>query len=428
MNHLDSELMAEALQDAGHALTDDESQAQIIIYHTCSVREHAEERVEQRIRQIKDRGVKVIVSGCLAERLGADLFAKLPRLRAVVGTRHFPEIAEVLARLERGEKHICLTGDKELEAPGTFAAHARTRHTGIEGYISVMRGCNNFCAYCIVPYVRGREESRPAAEIVKEAQALARRGAVEITLLGQNIDAYGKHSGSSLAELLQMLDDQVPDCVKRFRCVTSHPRDITPELVRTIASRPRLADHLHMPAQSGSTRILQAMKRGYTREIYDERLAMIRELAPKMLVTSDIIVGFPGETDEDFAATADLFAKARFQTAYVFKYSPRPGTFSEKNLPDDVPLEVKKERNVRLLKLQEGIALARHQGLIGTVLEDVLVEGASPKDPEKMIGRTSANLSAVFTAPAGREIRPGDWAKVKVREVSPLTLFGELTD
>lgn len=425
MNRLDSDLMEEALFAAGHRVVEDEDAADLVVYNTCSVREHAEERVEQRVRQLPGRAL-VAIAGCLAERLGDKLFAMLPRVNIVVGTKHFPEIADLAARAAAGEKRVLAVGEGENAAPGVAAAHERSRHHGIEGYVSVMRGCDNFCAYCIVPYVRGREESRPAGEIVREACNLAARGAVEITLLGQNIDAYGKHGGPNLAELLRRLDDAVPASVRRFRCVTSHPRDITPELVQTVAERPRLAKHFHMPAQSGSTRVLQAMRRGYDRATYDGRLAMIRELCPGALVTSDFIVGFPGETDADFAMTEDLFRQARFQTAYVFKYSPRPGTWSEKNLPDDVPLAVKKERNFRLLKLQESIALERHQGLVGKTLGDVLVDGVSPRDPGKMLGRTSANLAVVFPAPADGGARPGDMVAVRVGRVSPLTLFGEL--
>ncbi|MDR0866997.1 MAG: tRNA (N6-isopentenyl adenosine(37)-C2)-methylthiotransferase MiaB [Planctomycetota bacterium] len=421
MNKLDSELMTEALCAAGYEIVADEALAAAIIFNTCAVREHAEERVLQRVRQLKNKRAVVVIAGCAAERLGKTIFAKLPQVRVVCGTRYFPDIADLLARAFAGER-LAAIGDGQLAAAGAFAAHSRPRHHGIKGFVSVMRGCDNFCAYCIVPYVRGREESRPAAAIVRETAALAERGAIEITLLGQNIDAYGKGQNSSFAALLAQLDDEISPRVKRFRFVTSHPRDLTEKLARTIADRPRLAAHLHMPAQSGSNQILAKMKRGYTREIYDERLRMIADVLPEASVVSDFIVGFPGETADDFAATVALVEQARFQTAYVFKYSPRPGTWSAENLPDDVPLAVKKERNLRLLKVQEVVSRERHAALIGREVE-VLVEGLSTTDATKMSGRTSNNLNVVFPLTAG--VAAGDWAKVKVTGSSPLTLKGE---
>lgn len=426
MNRLDSELAIEALNDAGYQITEDESEAEVVLYNTCSVRDHAEERVVQRIRQLPK--TKIIgIMGCLAQRMGDDLFKLLPKhLDIICGTKRFPYIAYLLDRVRSGEKRVIDTAETPLSAPGTLAAHERGLHKGMQGFVSVMRGCNNFCTYCIVPYVRGRETSRPIEAVVEEVRSLTEKGAVEVTLLGQNIDAYGKDIDTTLSVLLRAVHNNVP-AAKRIRYVTSHPRDITTELLQTIAELPRVCKHLHMPAQSGSTRVLESMKRGYTREIYDEKLAAIKEIIPEALVTSDFIVGFPGETDEDFKLTEELVASANFQTSYVFKYSPRPGTFSEKNMVDDVPEAAKKARNQSLLAIQDRVSLERNKSLIGSEVE-VLVEGISRRDKSRLTGRTSNNLITVFTAPENAEKLTAQLVRVRINDATALTLYGELVN
>lgn len=427
MNKLDSELVAEALRDAGHELVTDEADAEAILFNTCSVRDHAEERVLQRLRQLRarkeaDPSLVLGVMGCQAQREGAGLLKTLPFLDLICGTRQFPRIAVCLE--EARIAPVIAVEEEVPEAPGILAPHPRTLHRGIQGYVSVMRGCDNYCAYCIVPYVRGAEESRPAAAIVSEAQALVEHGAREIILLGQNVDAYGKKSGSSLAALLRRLHDEVPGAL-RIRFVTSHPRDVTRELVETMAELPRVCNHLHMPAQSGSTRILQAMRRGYTRAMYDERLAMIRECAPETLLTSDFIVGFPTETEADFQETLALMEYARFQTAFVFRYSPRPGTLAARTMPDDVPLAEKKRRNQILLDAHSRVCRERSASLLGTE-QTVLAEGVSGRDARRMTGRTGTNLICVFEHDGRPEAYTGKLVTLRIEECTPLTLHGRV--
>lgn len=427
MNKLDSELVAEALRDAGHELVRDEADAEAILFNTCSVRDHAEERVLQRLRQLRARkeaepGLLLGVLGCQAQREGAALLKTLPFLDLVCGTRQFPRIAVCL---EEARLAPVIAVEEEVpDAPGILAPHPRTLHRGIQGYVSVMRGCDNHCAYCIVPYVRGGEESRPADAIIAEARALVDKGAREITLLGQNVDAYGKKSGTSLAALLRRLHAEVPGAV-RIRFVTSHPRDVTRELVETMAQLPRVCNHLHMPAQSGSTRILEAMRRGYTRQMYDERLAMIRECAPGTLLTSDFIVGFPGETEADFEETLDLVQRARFQTSFVFRYSPRPGTLAARTLPDDVPLAEKKRRNQILLDAQNRICRERADSLRGSE-QTILVEGVSGRDGGRMTGRTETNLICVFEHGGEPERYTGRLVRLRIEDCTALTLHGRV--
>ena len=426
MNTLDSQLVIESLFREGYNVVESAEQADVVLFNTCSVREHAEERVLQRVRQLNSEKI-IGIMGCMAQRLGAQLFKILPRhLDIVCGTRMFGSITDMLARALEGEKVIDVR-EERITTAGAFGAHGRDLHRGYAGFVSVMRGCNNFCSYCIVPYVRGREVSRPADSVIEECRRLAELGAVEITLLGQNVDAYGKDIGLSLHKLLRMLHESIPE-ILRWRFVTSHPRDVDENLIRVIGELPRVCNHLHMPAQSGSTKVLKAMKRGYTREIYDEKLELVDKYAPGTLITSDFIVGFSGESAEDFAATYELFEKAKFQTSYIFKYSPRPGTFAADNLPDDVADEIKKERNQKLLKLQEKISSARTASFIGSEVE-VMVEGPTARDPQRFSGRTQSNMICIFDAPDARsENFPGKLLRLRVVGATPLTLQCEKCD
>ncbi len=433
MNKLDSELAAEALADAGHALVEDESQADTIIFNTCSVRDHAEQRVLSRLAQLKSRRMddphfRLGMMGCFAEREGESLLQRLPYLDFAVGTRHFMRLPALLDQLD-GKK----TADNGWfgpaigEAPGVDQAHARGRHRGIHGFVSVMRGCDNRCTYCIVPDVRGGETSRPAEEIAAEVAALARAGAKEVTLLGQNIDAYGKHDKTNLAALLRRIVAAAPveTGLLRIRFVTSHPRDITRELVETVAALPRVCQHFHMPAQSGSDRILAAMGRGYTRAIYDEKCALIREVLPNATIASDFIVGFPGETENDYLATRDLVEKANFQNSYIFKYSPRPGTVSARDMVDDVPDSEKKRRNNDLLGVQNAVNIARGKTLVGT-RQIVMAEGISSRDASRWTGRTGGNYICVFPAPEGETDLSGRLVELEIESATALTLFGRI--
>ncbi|MCX7934387.1 MAG: tRNA (N6-isopentenyl adenosine(37)-C2)-methylthiotransferase MiaB [Planctomycetota bacterium] len=435
MNKLDSELAAEALAAAGHSVVADVAQADAVIFNTCAVREHAEQRVRSRLAQIKSRkerqpGFRIGVMGCFAERLGSALLAEYPYVDLVCGTRHFPRLAELLAQCAQGP--VVAVGAGDDLAPGIGVSHPRRRHQGVIGYISVLRGCENCCAYCVVPAVRGAQVSRPRQAIAEEARNLAARGCREIVLLGQNIDAYGKDlgAGEDLASLLETVHEATAGSgapgLPRIRFVTNHPRDIVPRLVQMVNDLPRVCKHFHMPAQSGSTRILAAMRRGYTREEYDERLAMIANFCPAALVASDFIVGFPGETEEDFQQTLDLVSRARFQNSYIFKYSPRPGTAAAA-CADDVPYAEKQRRHQALLRAQGEVSQQRHQALVGSV-QEILVEGTSPRDQQRLIGRTSQNLICVFPAPPHRQDYIGRLVKLRIVSATALTLSGVLCE
>ena len=455
MNKLDSDLARAALVRAGHDVVKSPDDADVLLFNTCAVRDHAERRVLARLAQIEARkranpGLLVAVMGCLAERRGEALFSDAPVVDLVCGTRWFPRLPELLARAESAP--VAAVGDPpdapfhpEDELPSPDYAG---RPAGARAFLAVMRGCDNPCAYCVVPSLRGPERSRPAGDVAAEAKALAARGAREITLLGQNIDAYGRELGLSLADLLEILHERVPadGGLPRLRFVTSHPRDITPRLARAVRDLPRVGKHFHMPAQSGSDPVLARMRRGYTRAQYDEKLAMLREECPGSAAASDFIVGFPGETDADFARTLDLVERAGFQNSFIFKYSPRPGTSAARDLPDDVPDAVKRERNHLLLAAQDKAARARTARLAGSATE-VLVEGVSPRDARRLVGRTLAGDVVVFApdgivddragaraaAPPEEALPPalvaawtGRLARVTIRRATALTLHGEI--
>lgn len=423
MNKLDSEIVEEILRSAGHTLVSEEEEAEVILFNTCSVREHAEERVLSRLFQLRSRKerephLRLGVLGCMAQRLGARLWDRVPFVDLICGTHAFPRIATLLAEAEKGPV-LAIEEDDSLRREMDFYEERR-RISSALAYIAVMRGCNNRCAYCVVPSVRGRETSRPIEAILEEGRKLVNQGVREITLVGQNINAYGKDIGIDLAALLRALHEL--EGLLRIRFLTSHPRDISDDFLRTLAELPRVAKHLHMPAQSGSTKILRAMRRGYDREHYDDRLAAIQRWVPSALVTSDFIVGFPGETEADFLETLELVKKARFQNSYIFKYSPRPGTPAAE-LPDDVPLEEKKRRHRILLAAQNEVNRERTQRLIGSI-QTILVEGISPRDPHRMIGRTETNLICVFPPPPEPSKLVGTLLPLRIVEATPLTLIG----
>ncbi|MDR1520462.1 MAG: tRNA (N6-isopentenyl adenosine(37)-C2)-methylthiotransferase MiaB [Planctomycetota bacterium] len=434
MNKLDSELAAEALAGAGHALVASEAEADLVLFNTCSVRDRAERRVLSRLAQLRPRreaepGFRLGLMGCFAERDGARLLERLPYLDFAVGTRQFARLPEIVARLDYGRERIGFFGGRaEAEGdPGIGPASPRKRHSGLHGFVSVMRGCDNRCSYCIVPETRGGEVSRPPLEVAAEARALVLAGAREITLLGQNIDAYRKGSGFGLADLLRLIDREISGDagLLRLRFVTSHPRDITRELAAAVREFPRAARHFHMPAQSGSDGVLARMRRGYDLAAYRERLAMLREEVPGAAVASDFIVGFPGETEADFLATLDLVERSGFQNSFIFKYSPRPGTPAARDFADDVPEEEKRRRNRVLLAAQDRVNRERGAGLIGTRLT-VLAEGPSPRDPDRWIGRTDGNLICVFPPPVQGSDRAGSLLELEVLSASSLTLFCRL--
>lgn len=424
MNKLDSQLLLSQLADLGYEPTENQEEADLVIFHTCSVRQHAEDRAWSLIgatRRLLRRRPETVVAvvGCMAQREGEGVLRRAPHVRLVVGTRMLGEFARLLAEVERTGSAVVATGEG---APLWPRRLARFRRSPFQAFVAIMRGCDNFCSYCIVPYVRGRAVSRPPEDVAAEVEALAAEGVVEVTLLGQNVDAYGRDrpgEGWSLAALLRRLHE-VPG-LRRLRFVTSHPRDMTEELLRTVAELPRVCPYLHLPAQSGSDAVLRRMARGYSRDQYLRLVERARRLIPEVTLASDFIVGFPGETEEDFRLTVDLVRRARFKNSFIFKYSPRPGTRAAR-LPDDVPPAVKQQRNRELLAVQAEVSLALNREQIGRTVT-VLVEGPSRRDPRRLTGRTPGDHIVCFPGPAdlvGREV------PVRITEVTPLTLLGEL--
>jgi len=435
MNQLDSELVRGLLEGAGYAMTDDEREADLVLLNTCSVRENAENRVWGRLGALKrakrDRpGLLIAVLGCMAQKERERIFERAPHVDVVCGTREFPNLLEYLEHAERGDAHqvavdlarpLCAVYAKRRLAPGQ--SHA---------FVSVMRGCDNFCSYCVVPHVRGRVASRPPAEIVDEVKRLVDAGVVEVTLLGQNISAYGKDDEACGADLAALLDavSAVPG-LARLWFVTGHPRDMTRGVFEVMRDRANVMEYLHMPAQSGSNRVLERMNRGYTRERYLEIIRQAKAIVPALGVASDFIVGFPGETERDFAETAGLVEACRFSAAFIFKYSPRPGTKAA-DFDDDVPDDEKLRRNHELLRVQERIAAEENAAFVGRTVE-VLVEGPSKSNASNLVGRARDHRIVIIEgrtddrrAEAGLSSRAltGMIVPVTITRATALSLYG----
>ncbi|RKY22777.1 MAG: tRNA (N6-isopentenyl adenosine(37)-C2)-methylthiotransferase MiaB [Planctomycetota bacterium] len=420
MNRADASAIQELLERRGHVPVRDEDEADAVIYVTCTVRQHAEDRAFSRLgrharRKRDGRRVILVLAGCCAEKEARGALERLPELDIVCGTRRFHLLPELLDRVRAQGGPIVAVGlDGRPGHEGGF--HWRT--SPFQAFVTVMRGCDNFCSYCIVPYVRGREYSRPPDEILDEVKRLADDGVKEITFLGQNVNSYGKglEPPCDLAELLARAGEV--EGIERLKFVTSHPKDLTPELADALAL-PKVCPYLHLPAQSGSNRILAAMNRGYTRERYLELVEMVRERAPGAALASDFIVGFPGETEEDYLRTRELVERVRFSQVFVFKYSPRRGTAAAR-LPDDVPAEVKKRRNNDLLALHLEIAAEDNAKLVGSTVE-VLVEGPSRRDPSRLAGRAPTERIVIVDGPP--ELK-GEIVRVRVESATALALYG----
>jgi tRNA-2-methylthio-N6-dimethylallyladenosine synthase len=424
MNKHDSEVLLSQLASLGYEPVEEQAEADLVVFHTCSVRAHAEERAYSLIgatRALTQRrpGVVVAVVGCMAQREGAGLRARAPHVRLVVGTHMLGEFPQLLWEVERTGGAVVATGEGARLWPGRLP---RFRHSSFQAFVAIMRGCSNACSYCIVPLVRGRAVSREPADIAFEVEALAADGVVEVTLLGQNVDAYGRDRPQerwSLAGLLRRLHEVRG--LRRLRFVTSHPGDVTEELLRTMAELPRVSPYLHLPVQSGSDAVLARMRRGYTRGQYLQVVERARTLVPGVTLASDFIVGFPGETEEEFRQSGDLLARVRFKNSFIFKYSPRPGTAAA-GCADDVPREVKKRRNQELLAVQAEVSLALNREGIGRTLP-VLVEGPSKRDPTRLTGRTPGDRIVCFPGPASCA---GEEVDVLITGATALVLHGEL--
>ncbi|MFQ5354492.1 MAG: tRNA (N6-isopentenyl adenosine(37)-C2)-methylthiotransferase MiaB, partial [Thermodesulfobacteriota bacterium] len=381
------------------------SEAGLIILNTCSVRDKAEQKVYSalgRFRPMKEAnpGLIIALCGCVAQQEGERLLARLPYLDLVIGTNNIHKIGELLRDAVSRNKRVAATSFNGIIEEDEYRSPVQSG--SLKAFVSIMRGCDNYCSYCIVPYTRGHEVSRRAADIIEEIEGLSRDGVREVMLLGQNVNSYrDSGAGLSFVELLRRVARI--DGIWRIRFVTSHPRDLSPELIRLFGEEEgeKLCRHLHLPVQSGSDRILELMRRGYKAGEYLEKVAMLQDLYPEMALTTDIIVGFPGETEEDFEATMALVRRVRFDNIFSFMYSPRPGTIAA-DFKDHLPLAEKKRRLAALQALQSSITMERGRVLVGRV-ENVLVEGASKQSSEELTGRTSQNRVVNFPAPAEKE-------------------------
>ena len=425
MNVNDTEVIFAILADAGYERTEVMEEADLVMANTCSIRDNAEQRIWGRIEvfhQLRKSRPAVLVGivGCMAERL-KDKLLDTHKVDLVVGPDAYRSLPRLLEAVHPGSPQI----DVLLSRSETYAdiTPVRTDRNGISAFISIMRGCNNVCSYCVVPYTRGAERSRDAGTIVREACDVYARGYKEVTLLGQNVDSYLWKSATetvNFADLLSRVAAIAPDL--RVRFATSHPKDISDEVIAVMASTPNICKHIHLPVQSGSSRMLALMRRKYDREWYLERVSAIRRAMPDCGITTDVIAGFCSETLEDHAATLSLMEEVGFDWAFMFAYSDRPGTLANRTMQDDVPAEEKNRRLNEIIALQNRKSLERYRAQIGCTLE-VLVEGPSKRDPAMLCGRASNNMMCVF--PASDVRQAGAYTTVRVLDCTSATLICE---
>lgn len=428
MNVADSEVVASVMKTVGYTPVDTPEEADAILLNTCSIRDNAEQKILSRLQYLaslrrKRHGSRLIIGviGCMAERVKDDLIAN-HGVDLVAGPDSYMDLPNLISAVEAGEKAINI----ELSTTETYRDIIPTRLSGnrVSGFISIMRGCNNFCSYCIVPYTRGRERSREPQSILAELADLRSRGFKEATLLGQNVNSYRYRAEDGtevgFAELLGMVAEAAPDM--RIRFTTSHPKDMDDDIITTIARHPNVCNHIHLPVQSGSDAVLKAMNRHYDRARYLDRIRAIREAIPDCGISTDLFTGFHDETEEDFQQTLDLMREVGFDSAFMFKYSERPGTLASKHMPDNVPEEVKIDRLNRMIALQNELSLASNRRDIGKTF-DVLVEGISKRSRDQFVGRTQQNKTVVF--PRG-DYRVGDTIAVTITDASSATLIGRL--
>ncbi|WP_348716206.1 tRNA (N6-isopentenyl adenosine(37)-C2)-methylthiotransferase MiaB [uncultured Alistipes sp.] len=421
MNVGDTEIVISILQQEGYRYTERIEEADVILINTCSVRDNAEQRIWGRLADLRrfrkaKPSLRVGIIGCMAERLKERLTEGRDAVEIVAGPDAYRDLPRLLREAESGGRGV----NTLLSQEETYAeiAPVRLDRNGVSGFIAIMRGCNNYCSYCVVPYTRGIERSRDPETILGEARELLANGYREVTLLGQNVNSY-RFGEVDFPELMRRVADISP--LLRVRFATSHPKDISDRLLEVMAAKPNICRAIHLPAQSGSTSMLGRMNRKYTREWYLERVAAIRRYLPDCAVTTDLIAGFSGETDEEHRDTLSLMREVGYEFAYMFKYSERPGTFASKHLPDDVPDEVKSARLQEIIELQNELSLASNRRDVGREFE-VLVEGTSRKRKEQLFGRNSQNKVIVFDA--SDDVKLGDYLRVRVTDCTPATLLG----
>ncbi len=424
MNVADSEVVASIMQMDGYVVTDRIEEADAIFVNTCSVRENAEQKIYGRLQYFqslkrKNKSLIVGVLGCMAERVKEELI-NVHHADLVVGPDSYMDLPNLIGAVEHGQKAI----NVQLSTKETYKDVIPLKLGGvhISGFVSIMRGCNNFCTYCIVPYTRGRERSRDVDSILAEVRDLSEKGFKEVTLLGQNVNSYRFEKGGETIDfprLLERVAREVP--AMRVRFVTSHPKDMSDDTLHVIAAYPNICKYIHLPAQSGSNRILKVMNRKYTREWYLERIAAIRRIIPDCAISTDLFCGFHSETEEDYELTLSLMREVGYDSAFLFKYSERPGTYAAEHLADDVPEEVKIRRLQGLIDLQNKLSEASNLRDIGKTFE-VLIEGFSKRSREQLFGRTSQNKVVIFDK---RNYRVGQRVQVRVVRATSATLFGE---
>jgi len=423
MNKYESERIAGILVGLGYDMTDDVRTASLVLLNTCSVRDKAEQKVYSQLghlRWLKRNNPELIVGvcGCVAQQEGERIQERAPHVDLVFGPQNIPKLPALLAEVQTHQRQVSDLADNPLWDEQLFPIR---RESPFQAWVTVMQGCDKFCTFCVVPYTRGREQSRPTAAIQREIETLAGQGYREVTLLGQIIDSYGKRSaeGKDLADLLELIHPI--EGISRIRFITSHPRHFTEKLMRTVGVLEKVCEYIHLPVQSGSNSVLRRMHRGYTREDYLARVERLRTLVPDVAISTDVIIGFPGETDEDFEQTRHLVEAAEFDSMYLFKYSPRPGTKAA-TFPDQIPDALKSERFQAILELQEAIQLQRNRARVGRC-EEVLVEGPSKKGSVQLTGRTRQNRPVNFV---GHPSLIGSLVTVKIEKGGVHSLEGQV--
>jgi tRNA-2-methylthio-N6-dimethylallyladenosine synthase len=434
MNFSDSEVVASILAKEGFTTTRDESEADIILLNTCSIRENAEQKVRVRLSDFKTRkkkqpGLIVGVLGCMAERLKQNLLEEEKLVDIVAGPDAYRDLPNLITEVESGQKAVNVLLSREE----TYAdiSPIRLDESGVNAFVSITRGCDNMCSFCVVPFTRGRERSRDPQTIVEECTDLFERGYREVTLLGQNVDSYRWNMSSkgeikdetkpttNFAQLLEMVALINP--LLRIRFSTSHPKDMTDEVLYVMAKYTNIAKQIHLPVQSGNNDMLYRMNRGYTREWYLDRIDSIKRILPGCAISTDIIAGFCGETEEEHKDTISLMQAVEYDFAYMYMYSERPKTLAERKFKDDIPEDVKRERLTEIINLQQEHSLKAHKKLIGTI-QEVLIEGLSRRSDQDQVGRNSGNVKVVFPKTA---IEIGNYVKVKITDCTSATLLGE---
>jgi tRNA-2-methylthio-N6-dimethylallyladenosine synthase len=431
MNEHDSERMLRILEGYDYSETKEAKEADLILINTCSVREKAEHKVYSalgRFKELKEEKATIIgVAGCVAQQEGERLLDRIPYLDMVIGTHAIPVLPRLLQKVEVFGQRVCKIGfDPDGEylktpLPQRPPMVGSIRPVKVKSYVTIMQGCDHFCSFCIVPYVRGREKSRSSQEIIEEVMRLTQMGVKEVCLLGQNVNSYGKglEGEINFPELLSRINEI--DGLQRIRFTTSHPRDLSEELIQAFSKLPKLCEHIHLPFQSGSNKILKAMHRDYTRESYLEKIDRLREICPSVAITTDVIVGFPGEEEDDFNQTLDLIHKVQFDDLFSFKYSPRKGTRAAQ-IQDQVNEKVKQDRLAKLQGIQKEITLQKNQAVVGSI-DETLVEGQSKQSERDVTGRTRSNKIVNFEGDLGLA---GELVPVRITKAYPHSLRGEI--